>query len=85
VIAIDVSAENRKNCSMKTLDEPLTLAELDADTQAVMESLHTGEPLDPGVRSRIRERSERIREATLAKHGVLDIGAPAIRELRDGE
>ena len=70
---------------MNTIDEVLTLADLEADTQAVMESLATGKPLEPAIARRIRERSDRIREETYAKHGVLDIGVPAIRALRDGD
>ena len=42
-------------------------------------------PLDPEVARRIRERGDRIREQILREHGVLDIGVPAIRELRDSE
>ena len=70
---------------MNTVDETLLPADLQADTQAVMESLTTGKPLDPAIKRRIRERSDRIREETYAKHGLLDIGVPAIRELRDSE
>jgi hypothetical protein len=31
------------------------------------------------------EEMDRIREEIFRKHGILDIGVPAIRELRDGE
>jgi len=57
--------------------------ELEADTQIIIEHLMTGKPLDPEVARRIRERGDRIREQILAEHGVLDIGVPAIRELRN--
>ena len=40
---------------------------------------------DPAVLQRIREDAERVREEVLRKHGVLDIGVPAIRELRDSD
>jgi hypothetical protein len=53
------------------------------DTEAVMEHLTAGKPLAPDVAQRIRERGERIREEVFRKHGILDIGSPAIRELRD--
>ncbi len=36
------------------------------------------------VLRRISEEADRIRDRVLKKHGVLDIGVPAIRALRDG-
>jgi hypothetical protein len=65
------------NCSLP--------ADLEADTQAVLEKLTAGKPLDPETYRRIRERADRIRDEVYRKHGVLDIGVPAIRELREGE
>jgi hypothetical protein len=56
--------------------------EMDADAQAVIEHAMTGKPLDPEVARRIRERAERITEEIYQKYGLLDIGVPAIRELR---
>jgi hypothetical protein len=38
---------------------------------------------DPEDRKTAREEMDRIREAIRARHGILDIGVPAIRELRD--
>jgi hypothetical protein len=38
---------------------------------------------DPAFASRIAEDAARIREEIKRKHGLLDIGVPAIRELRD--
>jgi hypothetical protein len=63
-----------------TGDLPPDVAE---DTEAVLEHLNSGRPLDPVVARRIRERGDRIREQIRREHGVLDIGVPAIRELRD--
>lgn len=57
--------------------------ELQADTAALLEHLATGKPLDPAVANRIRVRGDQIREEVLRQHGQLDIGVPAIRELRD--
>ena len=37
---------------------------------------------DPEAMHRACERMDRIREEIRKKHGVLDIGVPAIRELR---
>jgi len=59
--------------------------EMEADTQAIIEHMTSEKPLDPDVAQRIRERGQRLREAVFQKHGALDIGVPAIRELRDAE
>ena len=56
--------------------------EIMADAQAVVESLMAGRPVDPEVARRVRERSKAFTAETFAKHGLLDIGVPAIRELR---
>jgi hypothetical protein len=56
--------------------------ETDADARAIIEHAMTGAPLDPEVYRRVRERGDRIRQETYEKHGVLDVGVPAIRELR---
>jgi hypothetical protein len=40
---------------------------------------------DPEVMRRACESMDRISEEIRQKHGVLDIGVPAIRALRDGE
>jgi hypothetical protein len=38
---------------------------------------------DPAFARRIAEEAARIREEVRRKYGLLDIGVPAIRELRD--
>ncbi len=38
---------------------------------------------DPKVLQRITEEADRIRKRVLKKHGILDIGVPAIRALRN--
>jgi hypothetical protein len=38
---------------------------------------------DPEAMRRACERMDRMREEVRKKHGILDIGVPAIRELRD--
>jgi len=58
-------------------------SELEADTAAILEKLTTGKPLDAEAYFRIRERADRIRDDVFQKHGLLDIGVPAVRELRD--
>jgi len=73
---------------MKTLPLPFADVipqELAADTEAVIAKLMTGKPLDEQTYRRIRERADRIRDEVLQKHGLLDIGVPSIRELRDSE
>jgi hypothetical protein len=40
---------------------------------------------DPEAMRRACERMDHMREAVRKKHGILDIGVPAIRELRDEE
>lgn len=57
--------------------------ELEADTQAVLDKLASGKPLDPGTRDRLVREADQIRDAIRRKHGLLDIGVPAVRELRD--
>lgn len=60
-------------------------SDLLADTQAVIDHVISGKLLDPEIARRVWERAERIREEIRQQHGVLDIGVPAIRELRDGQ
>lgn len=42
----------------------------------------TGEG-DPAILQRIHDEAEKIKRELFEKHGLLDIGTPAIRELRD--
>jgi hypothetical protein len=70
--------ENAENTFMKTIDQN----ELDADTQAVIEHAMTGKPLDPEIARRVRAEGEKVRQEIFAKHGLVDIAVPAIRELR---
>lgn len=53
-----------------------------ADAQLVAECVASGTPVPLEVARRVRERSERITEQTRRTYGELDIGVPAIRELR---
>jgi hypothetical protein len=73
---------------MSTADTPkngLIPAEVLADNDAILAHLTSGQPLDPEVARRVRERAERITAAIRQQHGTLDIGVAAIRELRDSE
>jgi hypothetical protein len=55
-----------------------------ADLDRAIELLMTGHR-DPEFEQRIRAQAEKIGQEVLKKHGVLDIGVPAIRALRDGD
>ena len=63
---------------MKTIEQ----TELDADTEAIIEHAMTGKPLDPSIARRVRAEGEKLRREIFAKHGLVDIAVPAIRELR---
>lgn len=52
------------------------------DEEAVMHSFVTGLPLDPVIACRVQERAQQIRERVFRANGLVDIGVPAIRELR---
>lgn len=53
-----------------------------ADAQAVADCVAKGQRVPQELARRVRERAERIRQEIFKKHGVQDIGVPAIRELR---
>ena len=53
-----------------------------ADEEAVMANFVAGTPVDPEVARRVHERAMKIRDEIFMRHGLVDIGVPAIRELR---
>jgi hypothetical protein len=55
---------------------------VESDEQAVIASFLAGQPIDPEVARRVHERAQAIRTRVFEEHGLLDIGVPAIRELR---
>jgi hypothetical protein len=65
---------------IKIIDKEAT--SIEAETQAVLDHFATGKPLDPEIARRVRARGQKIREEIYQQHGILDIGVPAIRELR---
>jgi hypothetical protein len=67
---------------MDTHDDTLASPEVLADVQTVAEAVAFGRPVDPAVAVRIRGRAQSITDELRRKHGLLDIGVPAIRELR---
>jgi hypothetical protein len=59
--------------TMKTIDSPPAVDPLqEADSQAVMRHAFHGEPLDPEVERRVRERSEKITERVYLTRGLID-------------
>jgi hypothetical protein len=56
---------------------PELIAEFESAVANVM-----ADKRDPEAMRRAAERMDRIREETFRKHGLLDVGVPAIRELR---
>jgi len=57
--------------------------EILTDGDAVIEAIMAGKKLEPEIARRIHARAKRIRDEVFQKHGLLDIGVPAIREFRD--
>jgi hypothetical protein len=55
-----------------------------ADLERAIELVMNGGS-DPDFELRIHAEAEKIRQDVLEKHGVLAIGVPAIRALRDGD
>jgi len=55
--------------------------ELEAEFQAAVRQAMSS-TRDPEAMRRAAERMDRMREETYRRHGLLDIGVPAIRELR---
>jgi len=57
-----------------------TMAELEEAARLALSGVR-----DPEAMRRACERMDRMREEVRKKHGILDIGVSAIRELRDQE
>jgi hypothetical protein len=55
--------------------------ELEAEFQAAVRQA-TSSTRDPEAMRKAAERMDRMREETFRQHGLLDLGVPAIRELR---
>ena len=59
---------------------PELLAEMEVAAKAAMSNVR-----DPELMRQACERMDRMREEIFKEHGILDIGVPAIRELRDSD
>ena len=68
--------------SMNTIEQSQIPAELMAELQKAADNAAKG-IRDPEEAKKACEEMDRIREQIRARHGILDIGVPAIRELRD--
>lgn len=64
------------------LDDPILR---EADAQAIMEYVLKGVPLDPGVASRVDERSRRATEEVRRRLGTVNAAVDLIRQARDEE
>ena len=62
-------------------NESAITPELEAEFQAAVRQAMSFSR-DPDAMRRAAERMDRMREETYRQHGLLDIGVPAIRELR---
>lgn len=59
---------------------PTIMAELQAAADRAAKGIR-----DPEIAAKACERMDQMREEIRREHGILDIGLPVIRELRDGE
>lgn len=66
--------------SPNSLIPPQIMAELQAAADRAAKGLR-----NPEMMAKACERMDQLREEIRRTHGILDIGVPAIRELRDSE
>jgi hypothetical protein len=57
-------------------------AEVIADAQLIAECVAAGRPIPPEVARRVRAEAAKITARLRQQYGRLDVGVPAIRELR---
>lgn len=55
----------------------------DPDTEAILDHMATGRPIDPEIYRRIRAEGAKITESIRRNHGVVQIAVDLIRESRD--
>jgi hypothetical protein len=67
---------------MNATDDTNT-AEIAAESQAVMDQVLSGRPLDAKILERIEQRRKRIRQEIMDRLGVLDVAVELVREARD--
>ena len=66
---------------IQQLNKSAITPEMEAEFQAAIRQAMSS-TRDPDAMRRAAERMDRMREETYRQHGLLDIGVPAIRELR---
>jgi hypothetical protein len=67
------------NTEIKTAGAP---EDIMADAKIVAECVAAGRPIPPDVIQRVEEEGRKITERLRQEYGLLNIGVPAIRELR---
>ena len=78
---VDFSGSLTDNQDMETTTIPSdVLADMERATE-----LATSGKQDPEFERRVQAEAKKIRAEIFRKHGLLDIGVPAIRALRDDE
>jgi hypothetical protein len=82
---LDCAVGAMDNHSMNNLDDThLYTPEMRAMLDEAIHHALTGRG-DPEILKRIHDEAEKIRAEIYAQHGALDVGVPAIRELRGGD
>jgi hypothetical protein len=84
--SVDRTLQIANNLSMSTTkaaDPGMIPPDVLADGEAIIEAVMAGRKPDPEVARRVHARAEKVRRQIFEQHGLLDIGVPAIRELRD--
>jgi hypothetical protein len=67
------------------MEKPSTItAEVMADLEEVCRQAATGGVRDTDLIRRVSERAEKVRQETVKRLGVQDIGVQIIREMRNG-
>jgi len=66
------------------MESPAISSDVLADMERATELAMSGKK-DPEFERRVQAEAKKIRAEIFKKHGLLDIGVPAIRELRDDE
>ncbi len=69
---------------MPTVEKPPAVDQVEADRKEIDRLFSEGTRVtDPDLRRRIQERADRVRQEMFEKHGLTNIAAELIREVRD--
>jgi hypothetical protein len=69
--------------SLMLSNDSMVPADVLADLEQVCRVVAAGQKPAPALEHRIRECSARIRQEIQEQHGIVDVGADIIREMRD--